>query len=456
MKRKDMINFVIFVTCLTKEIMTYPETLHYLYTRVPMFQQTGLSAYKPGLDTTIALDEHFGHPHKAFQSIHVAGTNGKGSTSHLLAAILQLSGYKVGLYTSPHLLDFRERIKVNGRKASEAFVVDFVERHRNFFEPLHPSFFELTTAMAFEYFKEQQVDVAVVEVGLGGRIDCTNIITPLLSIITNISKDHTQFLGDTLAQIAFEKAGIAKAGVPLLLGESADISIYDTIRKQTEAIGAPFYFAPEMGMLKEEERSEDRLRLRSAEYGVVEDELMGEAQPKNARTVLSALHLLREQTALRIEPQAVVEGFAQVVELTGLMGRWQRLANNPCPTVCDTGHNVGGWEDIARQLRLEWPKEGTWRIVIGMVADKDINSVLALMPKEATYYFTQASVSRAMQCDVFAAKAAEHGLQGEIYTTVEEAVRAAQQEAAQTDALFIGGSTFVVADALPLFPEAIK
>ena len=183
---------------------------------------------------------------------------------------------------------------------------------------------------------------------------------------------------------------------------------------------------------------------------------MGEAQPKNARTVFSALHLLREQTALRIEPQAVVEGFAQVVELTGLMGRWQLLANNPCPTVCDTGHNVGGWEDIARQLRLEWPKEGTWRMVIGMVADKDIDSVLALMPKEATYYFTQASVSRAMQCDVFAAKAAEHGLQGKIYTTVEEAVRAAQQEAAQTDALFIGGSTFVVADALPLFPEAIK
>ena len=243
-----MIYFVTFVRP-KKNSMTYQETLHYLYTRVPMFQQSGASAYKPGLGTTIALDDHLSNPHKAYKTIHVAGTNGKGSVSHLLAAILRQAGYKVGLYTSPHLLDFRERIRVNGEKASESYVVDFVERHRAFFEPLHPSFFELTTAMAFQYFKEQAVDIAVIEVGLGGRLDCTNIITPLLGIITNISFDHTQFLGNTLGQIAAEKAGIAKAGVPLLLGESAEPVIYDTIAQKAKEKGALFHFAPEMALM---------------------------------------------------------------------------------------------------------------------------------------------------------------------------------------------------------------
>ncbi len=416
-----MIYFVTFVRP-KKNSMTYQETLHYLYTRVPMFQQSGASAYKPGLGTTIALDDHLSNPHKAYKTIHVAGTNGKGSVSHLLAAILRQEGYKVGLYTSPHLLDFRERIRVNGEKASEAYVVDFVERHRAFFEPLHPSFFELTTAMAFQYFKEQAVDIAVIEVGLGGRLDCTNIITPLLGIITNISFDHTQFLGNTLGQIAAEKAGIAKAGVPLLLGESAEPVIYDTIAQKAK-----------------------------------ESELLGDAQPCNAKTVLSALHILREEVGLSLSPEAVKEGFRSVTSLTGLMGRWQRVADEPCATYCDTGHNVGGWQHLAKTLAdAQRAASGTLRMVVGMVADKDVDSVLALMPKEATYYFTQASVSRAMPVETFAEKAASHGLRGATYPTVGEAVKAARQAADPHDTIFIGGSTFIVADALPLFPEAIK
>ena len=439
--------------------MTYPETLHYLYTRVPMFQQSGASAYKPGLGTTIALDDHLGNPHKAYQTIHVAGTNGKGSVSHLLAAILQQSGYKVGLYTSPHLLDFRERIRVNGKKASETYVVDFVERHRAFFEPLHPSFFELTTAMAFQYFKEQAVDIAVIEVGLGGRLDCTNIITPLLGIITNISFDHTQFLGNTLGQIAAEKAGIAKAGVPLLLGESAEPVIYETIAKQAQEKGALFHFAPEMELMADDSTlmADHTLRFRSKEYGEVYGELLGDAQPCNAKTVLSALHILREEVGLPISPEAAKEGFRSVTRLTGLMGRWQRVAAEPCATYCDTGHNVGGWLHLAKTLAdVQRAANGELRMVVGMVADKDVDSVSALMPKSATYYFTQASVSRAMPVETFAEKAAAHGLRGAIYPTVGEAEKAAQQAADPHDTIFIGGSTFIVADALPLFPEAIK
>ena len=453
-----MIYFATFVRP-KKNSMTYQETLHYLYTRVPMFQQSGASAYKPGLGTTIALDDHLGNPHKAYQTIHVAGTNGKGSVSHLLAAILRQSGYKVGLYTSPHLLDFRERIRVNGEPVSEAYVVDFVERHRAFFEPLHPSFFELTTAMAFQYFKEQAVDIAVIEVGLGGRLDCTNIITPLLGIITNISLDHTQFLGDTLGQIASEKAGIAKAGVPLLLGESAEPVIYDTIAQKAKEKGAIFHFAPDMALMADgcELTPDHTLRFLSKEYGTIYGELLGDAQPCNAKTVLSALHILREKVSLSISPEAVKEGFRFVTSLTGLMGRWQRVAEEPCATYCDTGHNVGGWQHLAKTLAdTQRVANGALRMVVGMVADKDVDGVMALMPKQAIYYFTQASVSRAMPVERFAEKAARHGLRGVIYPTVGEAVKAAQQAANPNDTIFIGGSTFVVADALPLFPEAIK
>lgn len=409
--------------------MDYKDTLAYLYNSTPMFQQVGGSAYKEGLDNTLALDTHLGHPHRAFHTIHVAGTNGKGSCSHTLAAILQSAGYRTGLYTSPHLLDFRERIRIDGKPVPEAYVVDFVERERAFFEPLHPSFFELTTAMAFRYFADEGVDVAVVEVGMGGRLDCTNIIRPDLCIITNISLDHTQFLGYTLAQIAAEKAGIIKPGIPVVIGETTPETRPVFLRKAQEA-GAPIYFA-------EENDRED--------YPGLEFELKGIYQQKNLRTLLTALPLLKEEAGYRLDEQAVRNGFAHVVELTGLMGRWQKLHDHPT-LMCDTGHNVGGIGYVVEQLKQQTYR--TLRIVIGMVNDKDIGGVLALLPREATYYFTRASVKRALPEEELARRAHEAGLRGECYPDVPTAVRAAQKESLPEDFIFVGGSNFIVADLL--------
>lgn len=292
--------------------MDYQDTLTYLYNSVPMFQQVGGSAYKEGLENTLTQDAHFEHPHRSFRSIHVAGTNGKGSCSHTLAAILQEAGYRVGLYTSPHLVDFRERIRINGQPIPEEYVIRFVEQERGFFEPLHPSFFELTTAMAFRYFADEKVDVAVIEVGLGGRLDCTNIIRPDVCIITNISFDHTQFLGDTLAKIAGEKAGIIKSGIPVVIGETTP-ETKPVFLEKAQTTGAPIYFA-------EENDRED--------YPGIEYELKGLYQQKNARTILTALPLLKE-AGYRLDGQAVRSGFARVVELTGLMGRWQNCRTRP-------------------------------------------------------------------------------------------------------------------------------
>lgn len=409
--------------------MDYKDTLAYLYNSTPMFQQVGGAAYKEGLDNTLALDAHLGHPHRAFHTIHVAGTNGKGSCSHTLAAILQSAGYRTGLYTSPHLLDFRERIRINGKPVPEAYVVDFVARERAFFEPLHPSFFELTTAMAFRYFADEGVDVAVVEVGMGGRLDCTNIIRPDLCIITNISPDHTQFLGHTLAQIAAEKAGIIKPGIPVVIGETTPETRPVFLRKAQEA-GAPIYFA-------EENDRED--------YPGLEFELKGIYQQKNLRTLLTALPLLKKEAGYRLDEQAVRNGFAHVVELTGLMGRWQKLHDHPT-LMCDTGHNVGGIGYVVEQLKQQTYR--TLRIVIGMVNDKDIGGVLALLPREATYYFTRASVKRALPEDELAKRAHEAGLRGECYPDVPAAVRAAQKESLPEDFIFVGGSNFIVADLL--------
>lgn len=408
--------------------MDYQNTLTYLYNSVPMFQQVGSRAYKEGLENTRALDEHFGHPHRQFRSIHVAGTNGKGSCSHTLAAILQEAGYRVGLYTSPHLVDFRERIRVNGTPIPEEYVIRFVEQERGFFEPLHPSFFELTTAMAFRYFADAKVDVAVVEVGLGGRLDCTNIIRPDLCIITNISPDHTQFLGNTLALIAAEKAGIIKSGIPAVIGETTP-ETKPVFQKRAEEVGAPLYFA------------EDGKR---EEYPGMEFELKGLYQEKNKRTLLTALPLLKE-AGYRLDEQAVRNGFAHVVELTGLMGRWQKLQESPT-LICDTGHNVGGITYIAEQL-----KQQTYRqlhIVMGMVNDKDIRGVLALLPPEATYYFTKASVKRALPEEELQKLAAVAGLKGECYPDVPSAVKAAQEKSLPEDFIFVGGSSFIVADLL--------
>ena len=408
--------------------MNYKDTLDYLYNSAPLFQQIGAGAYKEGLENTWALDEHFGHPHRSFRSIHIAGTNGKGSCSHTLAAILQEAGYKVGLYTSPHLIDFRERIRVNGQPVPEAYVIRFVEEERAFFEPLHPSFFELTTAMAFRYFAEEKVDVAVVEVGLGGRLDCTNIIRPDLCIITNISLDHVQFLGDTLEKIAGEKAGIIKPGIPVVIGETAP-ETRPVFQKKAEEVGAPIHFA------------EEEVKEVHPDW---EYELKGLYQEKNRRTLWAALPLLQEG-GYQISESDIQAGFAHVVELTGLMGRWQKLQEHPT-VVCDTGHNVGGIQYIAEQLRRQVFRR--LHIVIGMVNDKDVRGVLALLPREATYYFTQASVKRALPAGQLARLAAEAGLQGTCYPDVPSAVRAAQKESLPEDFIFVGGSSFIVADLL--------
>lgn len=408
--------------------MDYQNTLTYLYNSVPMFQQVGGSAYKEGLENTRTLDEHFAHPHRSFRTIHVAGTNGKGSCSHTLAAILQEAGYRVGLYTSPHLVDFRERIRINGKPISEEYVIRFVEEERSFFEPLHPSFFELTTAMAFRYFADEKVDVAVIEVGLGGRLDCTNIICPDLCIITNISLDHTQFLGSTLAQIAGEKAGIIKSGIPVVIGETTPETKPVFLQKAQE-VGAPIYFA-------EENDRED--------YPGVEFELKGLYQTKNKRTILTALPLLKE-AGYRLDEQSVRSGFAHVVELTGLMGRWQKLQDSPT-LICDTGHNVGGIACIVEQLGQQSYRQ--LHIVIGMVNDKDVRGVLALLPKDAVYYFTKASVKRALPEEELQVLAAAAGLEGNTYPDVPAAVRAAQEKSLPEDFIFVGGSSFIVADLL--------
>lgn len=408
--------------------MDYQNTLTYLYNSVPMFQQVGGSAYKEGLENTRTLDAHFGHPHRSFRTIHVAGTNGKGSCSHTLAAILQEAGYRVGLYTSPHLVDFRERIRINGHTILKEYVVRFVEEERSFFEPLHPSFFELTTAMAFRYFADEKVDVAVIEVGLGGRLDCTNIICPDVSIITNISLDHTQFLGSTLAQIAGEKAGIIKSGIPVVIGETTP-ETKPVFQQKAQEVCAPIYFA-------EENDRED--------YPGVEFELKGLYQTKNKRTILTALPLLKE-AGYRLDEQSVRSGFAHVVELTGLMGRWQKLQESPT-LICDTGHNVGGIACIVEQLGQQSYRQ--LHIVMGMVNDKDVRGVLALLPKEAVYYFTKASVKRALPEEELQELAAAAGLEGNTYPDVPAAVRAAQEKSLPEDFIFVGGSSFIVADLL--------
>lgn len=408
--------------------MDYQHTLEYLYNSVPMFQQVGSSAYKEGLENTLALDEHFGHPHRNFRTIHVAGTNGKGSCSHTLAAILQEAGYRTGLYTSPHLVDFRERIRVNGQPIPEEYVIRFVEEERSFFEPLSPSFFELTTAIAFRYFADQKVDVAIIEVGLGGRLDCTNIIRPDLCIITNISFDHTQFLGSTLAQIASEKAGIIKQGIPVVIGETTP-ETRPVFAEKAQAVQAPICFA------------EDHV---PEEYSDMDYELKGLYQEKNRRTLLTALPLLKK-AGYHLSEQAIRNGFAHVCELTGLMGRWQKLQDAPT-LICDTGHNVGGITYIAEQL-----KQQTYRklhIVMGMVNDKDIRGVLALLPRDADYYFTKASVKRALPEAELARLANAAGLQGECSPDVPTAVRAAQEKSLPEDFIFVGGSSFIVADLL--------
>ena len=426
--------------------MTYNEATTYLFNSAPLFQNIGAGAYKEGLSNTHALDLRHGHPHRSYRTIHVGGTNGKGSVSHTLAAILQCAGYKVGLYTSPHLTDFRERIRVNGEMIPEQRVVDFFTQERDFFEPLHPSFFELATALALLYFKEQEVDVAVIEVGLGGRLDCTNIINPDLSIITNISKDHVQFLGDTLPRIAGEKAGIIKPGTPVVIGETnGNIDIRNVFMSKSKEANASIIFADEENQLISSCALPDGGRkYETLNWGTFNGQLGGICQEKNTATVLAAVRILGE-LGYRISTEDVHQGFAGVSTLTGLMGRWQCLGKNPL-AICDTGHNVGGMQYIVEQL-ASIPHQQL-HFIIGMVNDKDIDSVLSLLPKDAKYYFTQASVQRALPAETLSQKAEKAGLHGIIITPVENAYKKALQNAGKEDIIFVGGSTFVVADLL--------
>ena len=422
----------------------YNDAIEFLYTSMPMFQRVGASAYKPGLDTVKLLDKKFGTPHKNYLTIHIAGTNGKGSTAHTLAAILQSAGYRVGLYTSPHLVDFRERIRVNGRMISRDAVVDFVNRYRAMSLECYPSFFELTMTMAFEYFAREKVDIAVIETGLGGRLDSTNIIIPILSVITNISFDHTAFLGNTLESIASEKAGIIKPSVPVVIGEAQD-SVREVFQQKADEQKAPIYFAEDVARFDTIEPLQDGLLYKNTPYGDIIGELMGDCQPKNAATILTALPLLAE-CGIKVSTQSVKDGFAHVGSLTGLMGRWMTLHRNP-HVVCDTGHNVGGWQYLSRRLKSI---DGTLHMIIGFVNDKDVSHILEMMPKTARYYLTNAQIERAMPVAQLAEIATECGLVGEQFPSVEDAYNAALANASTEDTIFIGGSTFIVADLLSL------
>ena len=424
--------------------MTYTETVEYLFNSTPMFQNVGSAGYKEGLDNTITLDNHFDNPHKKFKTIHIGGTNGKGSCSHTIAAILQSAGYKVGLFTSPHLVDFRERIRINGVMIPEQYVVDFVENEKDFFEPLHPSFFELTTALAFKYFAENNVDIAVIEVGLGGRLDCTNIISPILSVITNIGFDHIQFLGNTLEKIASEKAGIIKNNTPVVIGETTPETRTVFIQKATSTNSA-IYLAEENDIILSHQHSHNGgIDYVTKTYGTIHGELSGLCQIKNTATILTAINILAE-IGVAIQPENITEGFKHVCELTGLRGRWEKIDENPI-TICDTGHNVNGLEYIVKQLQQQ--KYEKLHIVFGMVNDKDIEGVLSIMPKDATYYFCQASVKRAMPSQQLKTLAEAHELKGNTFANVLDAYNSARQNASQNDFIYIGGSSFIVADLI--------
>ena len=432
--------------------MNYQETVEYLYKQTPAYQRVGQSAYKEGLDNSLALDTYFRFPHRHYRTIHVAGTNGKGSTSHLLAAVLSEAGYKVGLYTSPHLIDFRERIRVNGEMIDEQFVVDFVKNHHNSFEPINPSFFELTMEMAFVYFQAMKVDIALVETGLGGRLDSTNIISPNLSIITNIGFDHTQYLGNTLPKIAAEKAGIIKPNTPVVIGEIDNDEVRKVFVEKAEAESAPIIFAEEQMDNFTSEIKPDGWILNNNSYQNLKNELGGWVQNKNARTVLTAIQELTK-LGYKIPNHAVYNGFANVVELTGLMGRWQTLQQKP-RVVCDTGHNEHGVKYIVEQLTME--SYDRLHIVFGMANDKDASTILSMMPKNAIYYFTQASVDRALDVNILAESASRHELKGNRYSNVESALESAKENANENDFIFIGGSSFIVADALTLLHNSAQ
>jgi len=430
-------------------LMNYKETLDFLFGQLPMYQRIGKAAYKADLETTLALDKYFNHPHKNYKTIHVAGTNGKGSVSHCIASVLQEAGYKVGLYTSPHLKDFRERVRINGEEITEEAVIEFVDGHQDIIRKLQPSFFEMSVAMAFDYFSKEEVDVAVVEVGMGGRLDSTNIISPELSVITNIGKDHTAFLGNSLGAIAKEKAGIIKKDVPLIIGQTqveTEKVFIETAKEQ----GAPIQFADKNMNVPYATLSIDQKQVfqvygnNAVLYADLKLDLLGSYQQKNIVTALSAINELRKN-GFEISIDQLYAGLACVVANTGLIGRWQYLGYNP-QIICDTGHNMDGIQLIVEQLRNTPHKK--LHIVLGMVNDKDHAAVLELLPKKAEYYFTKASIPRSLNEKALMEMAEKVGLKGEAYSDVSQALKNAQKNAGANDLIFIGGSTFIVADVL--------
>jgi dihydrofolate synthase / folylpolyglutamate synthase len=428
--------------------MNYEETIYYLYNQTPVFQHSGASAYKPGLDNAIQLDSLLESPHHSYPTIHVGGTNGKGSVSNLLASILQESGFKVGLYTSPHLKDFRERIRINGQMIPEAKVVEFVKRFIEFDSNIQPSFFELTSEMAFDWFKQEAVDIAIIEVGLGGRLDSTNIISPIASVITNISFDHVDLLGHTLEAIAFEKAGIMKKGVPTVIGKADEKEVEKVFTDRSKAVGCSLVFAKDCYTTSMSVNAKNETYIVCEKgmhmYNDIMCALSGSYQQENAATVLTTIDVLRN-LKWDIVDGSVYSGFKNVLINTGLRGRWEKIGQHP-DIICDTGHNVAGIRYVVEQIRQLPHKQ--LHFVIGMVGDKDIQGVLKLLPKDARYYFTKASIPRAMPEMELRQSGKKYDLIGLSYSTVSEAIEAAKKNSAPEDLIFIGGSTFVVAEAL--------
>ena len=429
--------------------MNYTQTTNFLFNSFPSYQNVGAGAYKEGLQNISEMCRRLDNPQRNYFTIHIAGTNGKGSTSHIIASVLQQAGYCVGLFTSPHLVDFRERIRVNGKPISEREVVSFVKNHKEEMVALGLSFFEMTTAMAFNHFSENNVEVAVIETGLGGRLDSTNIISPILSVITNIGLDHTALLGSTIGEIAFEKAGIIKPEVPVVVGESAPES--DAVFENAAAErGSLLVYADREWEVLESEPSGEYMRYhiqrpRDGRTQILDLDLLGSYQRKNILTARTAISLLRHHTPLNISTRALVEGVRSVVESTGLMGRWQKLGDSP-RVYCDTGHNAHGLCEVVAQIEAQEYRK--LFMVVGMVSDKDFDSVIPLMPRNAHYIFTAPSVARALPAEALAERFRHEGFEGEVVPNVQSAYRRAIELAADDDFIFVGGSTFVVADLL--------
>jgi len=429
--------------------LNYKDAIDFLYDSLPMYQRVGKAAYKSNLDTTLALDEYFGHPHRTFKSIHIAGTNGKGSVAHMLSAILQSAGYKIGLYTSPHLTDFRERIRIDGKLIQEEKVTEFVNRHKEILECLSPSFFEMTVALAFDTFSREQVDYAVVETGMGGRLDSTNIIRPMVSVITNIGFDHSRFLGDTIYKIAGEKAGIIKSGIPVVIGETQEEARLVFSRTANEKGCSITYADKEIQVAYSTQSLQGRQiihisRNEGHKQESFETDLKGFYQQKNVVTVLAVIELLAG-TGLNIQEKHLRQGLAHTCDMTGLRGRWEIIGYNPL-TICDTGHNREGIREVVNQIRqTPWKK---LHFVLGLVDDKDPSKVLGQLPAEARYYFTQAKIPRSMDREKLAAEGLRFGLYGQVCPNPLKALKIARSNASPEDLVFIGGSTFVVAEVL--------